>query len=108
MFVCVVKGSLARWWDSRAIVTTASRRQRHRPREAHRLSDGRVDAIDDVERYAEVVLSMRSVGIEAEDHRRHRLRQHAANVHVDAAEARGVRPGPAQRRGVQERGHGAK
>ena len=32
--------------DSRAIVTTAPRRRRHRPREARGLSDGRVDAID--------------------------------------------------------------
>ena len=46
MCVSVVQGSLARCVDSRAIVTTPSRRQRHRPREAHRLSDGRVDAID--------------------------------------------------------------
>ena len=32
--------------NSLAIVTTASRRQRHRSHEARRLSDGRVDAID--------------------------------------------------------------
>ena len=32
--------------DSRAIATTASRRQRHRSHEARRLWYGRIDAID--------------------------------------------------------------
>ena len=68
MCVCVVQGSLARCVDSRAIVTTASRRQRHRSREARRLSDGRIDAIDAAARRVD---SLTATSIDATRDSRH-------------------------------------